>query len=334
MAPEQFSGQPSAATDIYSFGVIAYEMITGRRPFVADDAIQLSVLQRSGVKVKPAALRPAISGKCEKVILQALHYNPNDRPVSARAFGDALSEALLTSQSSPSIQMPQAQSSRLPIALLAGGVALVVLCVGSYWMFHARSAAPAPAATPAPVVAGPVPVPDPTAASDDAVELAFWNSIGSSSDPRLYREYLAKYPQGKFASIAKLKLQEQSEKAAEKAPAAAPVRPSSPPPAPPSNLAPLRPQLKPAEYAGPLRGELIWTGSLSPGATLTIQGGQAGAGRLIGDLPRVPVTVELIGLGFAMVEQPSAANQFDRIVVRDSSSTPMQSFVIRWRVAK
>jgi serine/threonine protein kinase len=328
MAPEQFTGQPSAATDIYSFGVIAYEIVTGRRPFVAEDVTQLTVLQRSGVKLKPAVLRPGISGKTEKLILQALHYNPNDRPVSARAFGDALSEALLTSQSSPSIPMP-APSRRPPLGWLAGGLAVIVLGAAAVWLFHGRATAPPPA-TPPPAQAVATPAP---AADDGAVELAFWNSISSSSDPRLYREYLAKYPQGKFASIAKVKLQEQTEKAVTP-PRSPAVIPAPPSPATPSNLAPLRPQLKPEEYAGPLRGVLIWNGSLSPGATLTIQGGQAAAGRLIGDLPRVPVTVDLLAVGVTFVEQPVAANQFDRVVLRNSSSVTAPSVVIRWRVAK
>ncbi|MGA3242438.1 MAG: hypothetical protein ABSG03_39840 [Bryobacteraceae bacterium] len=72
MAPEQVSGQPSSGTDIYAFGVIAYEMLTGRKPFVPENAAQLAELQRAGVRVKPSALRPAISSDAEKLILQSL----------------------------------------------------------------------------------------------------------------------------------------------------------------------------------------------------------------------------------------------------------------------
>jgi len=333
MAPEQFSGQPSAATDIYAFGVIAYEMITGRKPFVAEDVMQLSMLQRSGVKVKPAALRPAISSKTEKLILHALSYNPVDRPASASAYGEALSQALLTSQSSPSVQMAPAPSGRVPLRWLAGGLAMVVLASGAVWMYRGRTVPPAPQPVLPSAPAAPTP-----GASGDAVEIAFWNSIGSSSDPRLYREYLAKYPQGKFASLARLKLQESPAKAADTPRPTAPTShqpaPAQPAQSPQTNLPPLRAMLKPEEYSGPLRGNLIWTGSLNPGAALTIQGGQAIAGNLLGDLPRVPVTVDVIGAGATVAEQPSAANQFDRVVVRNASSTAIQSMVIRWRVMK
>jgi serine/threonine protein kinase len=331
MAPEQFSGQPSAATDIYAFGVIAYEMITGRKPFVAEDILQLTVLQRAGVKVKPAALRPGISSKTEKLILHALNYNPNDRPVSAAAFGEALSEALLTSHSSPTIQMIPAQPEAVPFLRVAPWLALAVLAGGALWMYRARSVAPVP----------PPPQPDPAGvahyaapATADPVELAFWNSIGSSNDPRLYREYLAKYPKGQFASIARLKLQVLPLKPAEtpRPPAPAPPQAAQ---SPPASLPAPRPLLKAEEYAGPLRGSLVWTGALEPGATLTIQGGQAAAGNLLGDLPRVPVTVDALAAGGAVIaEPPSAANQFDRVVLRNASPAAIRSVVIRWRVTK
>ncbi len=333
MAPEQFTGQPSASTDIYAFGVIAYEIITGRKPFVAEDAVQLAALQRSGVRVKPAALRPGISSTAEKLILHAISYNPNDRPVTANGFGDALAEALLNSQSTQTIQMEAIHNRRVRFGWLAGGLAAVLAC-GAVWIYRgrifpaqpevARQTSLASAATPA------VSVPDP---GDAAVEVAFWNSVGASSDPRLYREYLAKYPNGKFASLAKLKLEEQSAKpAAAVQPSAAPAPAPAPPPK--ENVPPVRPALKADEYGGPLRGELRWNGSLPPGGTLTIQGGKAISGELTGDLPRVPSTVEAISSDVSVVEQPSAANQWDRVVVKNASSAPIVGIQIRWRVAK
>jgi serine/threonine protein kinase len=329
MAPEQFSGQPSAATDIYSFGVIAYEIVTGRKPFVAEDVMQLSMLQRSGVKVKPAALRPGISGQTEKLILHALNYNPLDRPASASAYGEALSQALLSSQSNPSIVMVPPSPKRPALLWIAGGLAVAAIAAGGMWMYRGRTVA----APPPPPVAGVAVIHSDPGVPVDAVELAFWNSIGSSSDPRLYAEYLAKYPNGKFASLARLKLQvapKSADTPAQSAPAAA----SKAAPSPQSNLPALRSALKAEEYSGPLRGNLIWNGSLNPDSTLTIQAGKAAMGNLLGDLPRVPVTVDILGLGANLVEQPSAANQFDRIVLRNVSSTTIRALVIRWRVAK
>jgi len=390
MAPEQFSGQPSAATDIYAFGVIAYEIITGRKPFVAEDAMQLSLLQRTGVRLKPSALRPGISSSTEKLILHALSYNPNDRPVSAPAFGEALSSALLTSQSTSSAQLAAMQTRRTRLWWVAGAAALVLaLAAGGLWIYRGRNVTAPPVQTagqagPAPAPAAPPPAaPQKSAANatDEAVELAFWNSIGSSSDPRLYREYLAKYPNGKFASLAKLKLEEPAMKAADgrrpaqpasaapgtpptKPPAqppsaaaatalpaaaraiasAAPAQPSpgapgtspaKPPAQPPKlKLSPLRPALKAEDYGGPLRGALSWAGTLEPGATLIVQGGGASAGSLTGDLPRVPISVEAATSGVALVAVPSAANQWDQVVVKNTGAAPLGSIQLRWRVAR
>jgi serine/threonine protein kinase len=329
MAPEQFSGQPSAATDVYAFGVIAYEIITGRRPFVAEDVMQLSMLQRSGVKVKPAALRPGISSQTEKLILHALNYNPVDRPISAGAYGEALSQALVTSHSNPSIVMVEPSPKRPAVAWIAGGLAVVALAAGAVWMYRGRTVA----GPPLPPVPGVAVVHSDPSVPDDAVELAFWNSIGSSSDPRLYAEYLAKYPNGKFASLARLKLQVAPPKSAETL-RPAPAAPPKTVPAPQNNLPPLRSELKPEEYSGPLRGKLVWTGALQPGATVTIQGGHTASGMVVGDLPRVPVTLDLIAYGATIAEYPSAANQFDRVAVQNTSPTVIRGIVIRWRVAK
>ncbi len=97
MAPEQMSGTPSAASDIYSLGVIAYEMATGVRPFKlgpSDPPMQLWFQQKEGVKEKPATLRPDLPEPAEMAILKALSFQPQDRYAHACEFGDALAAAL------------------------------------------------------------------------------------------------------------------------------------------------------------------------------------------------------------------------------------------------
>ncbi|PYS66813.1 MAG: hypothetical protein DMF73_20815 [Acidobacteria bacterium] len=70
MSPEQLSALPlTTASDIYSLGVITYEMLTGRRPTTPDSAYQLLELQRSGVRVRPADLRPSLPKAAEELIL-------------------------------------------------------------------------------------------------------------------------------------------------------------------------------------------------------------------------------------------------------------------------
>ncbi len=117
MAPEQTIGQPTALTDIYAMGLIAYEMVTGRRPFPAENAIQMITLQQLPVRVKPSDLRPSVPAAAEQLILQSLDVDPAKRPQNAKAFGDRLYTALtgaqqtiaafpVTAPSAPSVTLP------------------------------------------------------------------------------------------------------------------------------------------------------------------------------------------------------------------------------------
>jgi serine/threonine protein kinase len=112
MSPEQLHAvKVTAASDIYSFGVITYELVTGRRPFKPETIAHLSDMQRQGVRVKPSDLRPRLSAEAERIILKALSYEPSDRYANAQEFGDALATALLSEdetlkQPTPANELP------------------------------------------------------------------------------------------------------------------------------------------------------------------------------------------------------------------------------------
>ena len=89
-----FVGKPVASSDIYAMGVIAYEMVTGRRPFNPASPFQLLEMQKAGVKLNPSDLRPSLPEAAQRAILRALSYDPNERHSRARCLGDELAQAL------------------------------------------------------------------------------------------------------------------------------------------------------------------------------------------------------------------------------------------------
>src|SRR5258706_4960476 len=99
MAPEQLSAKPvSLAADIYSLGVIAYEMVTGRRPFNPDSPFELLEMQRAGVRIQPVELRPSLSSRAQSAIMKALSFEPGQRQGNVREFTDELARALVADE--------------------------------------------------------------------------------------------------------------------------------------------------------------------------------------------------------------------------------------------
>lgn len=96
MSPEQLRGgeRITAASDVYSMAIIAYEMLTGRRPFNPSSAPQLLEMHREGVRIDPMDLRPGLRTEAGAILKRALSFDPAARYQSAAEFGDRLAGAL------------------------------------------------------------------------------------------------------------------------------------------------------------------------------------------------------------------------------------------------
>src|SRR3954447_20531808 len=93
-SPEQAQGMPvDARSDLYSAGVVLYELLTGRLPFDGEAAISSALKHANELPVPPGQLRPGIPPSLEAVVLRALEKDPARRFQSAEEFIAALEAA-------------------------------------------------------------------------------------------------------------------------------------------------------------------------------------------------------------------------------------------------
>lgn len=90
-SPEVAAGHPpSPASDVYGLGVVLYEMLTGRLPFTANTAAELSHMHRTVSPTPPSQLNPLIPPALELACLKVLSKEPSSRYRTADQFGRVL----------------------------------------------------------------------------------------------------------------------------------------------------------------------------------------------------------------------------------------------------
>jgi serine/threonine protein kinase len=153
VSPEQAKSEPvDARTDVYSFGIVIYEMLTGRVPFQSDTPYSTILAQINTPPPQPRVLNPAIPPAVEQVLLKALAKDRHARYASIREMLNALDAAFESRETTTarasvwaSIQRRLAQwrgvlNARLSprrIAAFAGilALALPILCIVGMTLF-------------------------------------------------------------------------------------------------------------------------------------------------------------------------------------------------------
>ncbi|MCT2042099.1 Stk1 family PASTA domain-containing Ser/Thr kinase [Pseudoclavibacter alba] len=93
-SPEQARGeQVDGRSDLYSAGIVLYEMLTGRVPFQGDSAVAVAYQHVTEMPVKPSEINPNVSPAMDAVVMKALAKNRDDRFQSASEFRRVLEDA-------------------------------------------------------------------------------------------------------------------------------------------------------------------------------------------------------------------------------------------------
>jgi serine/threonine protein kinase len=165
MAPEQWTGEATAQSDLYSLGVVLYEMITGRRPYSADTPAGVLLKQANEPLPLPTTYIPDLPRDIESVLLKALAKDPANRYPDMHTFRNELENLLAGKRVSASTvkveqlreqmtgkvekQPTPAETIALPtprgkwalpaFGIAIGGLLVLVIAIGGCWMLYANS---------------------------------------------------------------------------------------------------------------------------------------------------------------------------------------------------
>lgn len=132
MAPEQFDGKPSPASDIYALGILSFELLAGAPPSSGKPLFELMLMQKEGNWPRISEMRPSVPEAAQALILRALSRKPEDRYSSASQFGEEFSRNLVSSMIETGEIPPQElvtskQPSYQWVWLTAAGIVVIAL---------------------------------------------------------------------------------------------------------------------------------------------------------------------------------------------------------------
>ncbi|HEU0120382.1 MAG TPA: protein kinase [Bryobacteraceae bacterium] len=312
MSPEQILAKKlDGRSDQFSLAVLAFEMITGRKPFHADS---LPGLIHQILSVEPpnaSAIKAEVGEPAAGIIRRALSKEASERFPTCSEFVAALEGALLRREptapviveTSPQqadfkeVNEPPSKSGNLPRAILFLALGLAV--AGYFYSRRPAVTADAPVSTSA---VAPANTPEPERATHEAPK----PEPAKTEAPRAVAPPFQPQAKPKQAS-----------------PVAQPVPPQNPDPGPDQPA---------TAYMGSPEGRFSWNGSLPAGDRLIIVRNRVRMGSITGNgLPAgVPVQVEVRPADIKVMQQPVAANGF-RLILANSSGHEINTVTVLWR---
>jgi eukaryotic-like serine/threonine-protein kinase len=137
MSPEQVMGQSvDGRSDLYSLGVIVYEMVSGRRPFTGNNIAALFRAITQDTPESPADIDPFVPKKLSDAIMRSLAKQPENRFQTGREMAAALGalSAVLAQEAKPARRPTRRKGTVIAAAIFV----LILFSLGGYWMLNFR----------------------------------------------------------------------------------------------------------------------------------------------------------------------------------------------------